>query len=116
MIPPSIFSDAPGTYILRLTADDGEKVTSDEITVVVRAGDPIVSVSQTTYFDTGFFDLLTPLTIPAIDPSGFEDNLRGRRRWWQWRPTLPWFIFSLVMLMVTIHQFDKLSEFIYFQF
>ena len=53
---------------------------------------------------------------PAIDPSGFEDNLRGPRRWWQWRPTLPWFIFSLVLLMVTIHQFDKLSEFIYFQF
>lgn len=53
---------------------------------------------------------------PAIDPSNFEDNHRGSRRWWQWRPTTAWFCFSLLMLFVTIHQFDKLSEFIYFQF
>jgi hypothetical protein len=53
---------------------------------------------------------------PAIDPSEFEDFTRGPRRWWQWRPTPPWFAFTLLLLFVTIHQFDKLSEFIYFQF
>ncbi|MCH7225714.1 MBOAT family O-acyltransferase [Haloferula sp. A504] len=53
---------------------------------------------------------------PSIDPYAFEDNVRGPRRWWQWRPTTGWFIFTLLMLLVTIHQFDKLSEFIYFQF
>ena len=53
---------------------------------------------------------------PAIDPSNFEDYQLGPRRWWQWRPTTPWFIFNLLMMCVTIHQFDKLSEFIYFQF
>jgi len=53
---------------------------------------------------------------PAIDASDFEDFTRGPRRWWQWRPTPAWFAFTIILLLVTIHQFDKLSEFIYFQF
>ncbi len=40
----------------------------------------------------------------------------GPRRWWQWRPTPLWTVFVVVLLVVTILQFDKLSEFIYFQF
>jgi D-alanyl-lipoteichoic acid acyltransferase DltB (MBOAT superfamily) len=38
------------------------------------------------------------------------------RRWWKWRPTAVWAIFSLVMLYVVGREFDQLSEFIYFQF
>ena len=40
----------------------------------------------------------------------------GPRRWWQWRPTLGWSLFLILMMFGTIYQFDKLSEFIYFQF
>ncbi|BCX49870.1 alginate O-acetylation protein [Haloferula helveola] len=39
-----------------------------------------------------------------------------RRRWWQWRPTLPWLAFTLAMLYLVGREFDQLSEFIYFQF
>jgi len=40
----------------------------------------------------------------------------GHRRWWQWRPTAPWTAFLILLLLGIIYQFDKLSEFIYFQF
>lgn len=53
---------------------------------------------------------------PAMDPSRFEDFRLGPRRWWEWRPTAPWFAFILVLLLATLLQFDKVSEFIYFQF
>ncbi len=39
-----------------------------------------------------------------------------RRRWWQWRPTLPWLAVTLGLLYVVGREFDQLSEFIYFQF
>jgi len=53
---------------------------------------------------------------PALDVGGFDGNRMGPRRWWQWRPTGWWFLFTLVVLLGTISQFDKVSEFIYFQF
>ena len=53
---------------------------------------------------------------PALDAGSFDDNRMGKRRWWQWRPTPLWFAFTLILLLVTLFQFDKVSEFIYFQF
>jgi len=43
------FSDA-GIYVLRLTADDGESQSSDEVTVTVELAPPVVD-SPTTYSD-----------------------------------------------------------------
>jgi len=40
----------------------------------------------------------------------------GPRRWWQWRPSWPWLLFTLVLLYAVGRDFDQLSEFIYFQF
>ncbi|MBB5352641.1 D-alanyl-lipoteichoic acid acyltransferase DltB (MBOAT superfamily) [Haloferula luteola] len=53
---------------------------------------------------------------PAMDPSHFEDYQIGPRKWWQWRPNSRWFAFTLLLMLATLYQFDKLSEFIYFQF
>ena len=39
-----------------------------------------------------------------------------RRRWWHWRPTVPFALATVILLIVTGLQFDKVSEFIYFQF
>ncbi|MGE9270399.1 MAG: MBOAT family O-acyltransferase [Verrucomicrobiales bacterium] len=36
--------------------------------------------------------------------------------WWQWRPTLPYAILTVALLVVIGRQFDNVSEFIYFQF
>lgn len=52
---------------------------------------------------------------PALDVNTFDSRM-GPRRWWQWRPTAMWFFFTLILLLVTLTQFDKVSEFIYFQF
>jgi len=41
---------------------------------------------------------------------------RGPRRWWQWRPTAPFAAATLALLAVVGLNFDKVSEFIYFQF
>ncbi len=40
----------------------------------------------------------------------------GPRRWWHWRPTWPWLLFTLALLYAVGREFDQLSEFIYFQF
>ena len=40
----------------------------------------------------------------------------GQRKWWQWKPTLPWLLFTLGLLYAVGRSFDRLSEFIYFQF
>jgi alginate O-acetyltransferase complex protein AlgI len=53
---------------------------------------------------------------PALDVGSFDENRMGPRRWWQWRPTIPWFVFTFVLLIIILTQFDKVSEFIYFQF
>ncbi len=53
---------------------------------------------------------------PALDVGTFDGNRIGPRRWWQWRPTGLWFAFTLILLIITLAQFDKVSEFIYFQF
>ncbi len=45
-----------------------------------------------------------------------RDARVGARRWWQWRPTALWTVFIILLLLGTIYQFDKVSEFIYFQF
>ncbi|MEK7951952.1 MBOAT family O-acyltransferase [Luteolibacter soli] len=53
---------------------------------------------------------------PALDPSRVMDGRPGTRRWWEFRPNAVW-AFGLVLLLAgVLYQFDKLSEFIYFQF
>ncbi|MGE9270503.1 MAG: MBOAT family O-acyltransferase [Verrucomicrobiales bacterium] len=53
---------------------------------------------------------------PALGVSHLPHGDWGPRKWWQWRPTTAWVIFSILIMAGTVHQFDKLSEFIYFQF
>jgi len=50
---------------------------------------------------------------PALDVARFAP--RGHR-WYQWQPTPLWFAFTLLLLLGTLYQFDKVSDFIYFQF
>ncbi|MEM9237747.1 MAG: MBOAT family protein, partial [Verrucomicrobiota bacterium] len=53
---------------------------------------------------------------PALGLESLPAAKLGRRRWWQWRPTLPWLAFTLILLYAVGRDFDQLSEFIYFQF
>ena len=54
--------------------------------------------------------------VPALDFRTFDGRRLGTRRWWHWRPTIPWGLFTLGLLYAVGREFDKLSEFIYFQF
>ena len=54
--------------------------------------------------------------FPALGLGSLPDAARGPKRRWQWRPTLPWLAFSLVVLYAVGRNFDQISEFIYFQF
>jgi D-alanyl-lipoteichoic acid acyltransferase DltB (MBOAT superfamily) len=45
-----------------------------------------------------------------------EGRITGPRRWWQWRPNLVWLGFTLLLLLFIGLEFNKVSEFIYFQF
>ncbi len=53
---------------------------------------------------------------PAIGLRPLMGASHGTRKWWQWRPTLPWLAFTLALLYVVGREFDQISEFIYFQF
>ena len=59
-----------GTYVLRLSANDGELSTYDELTVTLREGGEVIALTQVNHFDTGFDNNGNPLTIPSIDPAG----------------------------------------------
>jgi len=62
-----------GTYVLRLSASDGELSAEDELTVTVReeaTGGEVVDLRQVSYFATGFGSNGIPLAIPSIDPAG----------------------------------------------
>ena len=52
---------------------------------------------------------------PALHFLELEGKL-GKRRWWEWRPTPAFALFTLALLYATARDFDKISEFIYFQF
>jgi len=52
---------------------------------------------------------------PALGMEAFQAKL-GKRRWWEWRPTPGHAMLTLVLLYLTAREFDKISEFIYFQF
>ncbi|MGC4014510.1 MAG: MBOAT family protein [Luteolibacter sp.] len=52
---------------------------------------------------------------PALGYAEF-DPTPGKRRWWEWRPTPLFACITLVVLYLTAREFDKISEFIYFQF
>jgi hypothetical protein len=61
----------PGTYVLRLTANDGELSAFDDTTVTLSEGGDVVAINQVNQFSTGFnTSTNTPLTIPSIDPAG----------------------------------------------
>ena len=53
---------------------------------------------------------------PALPVRGAPYPARIRRRWWQWRPTPFFAALGVGLIIVTGLQFDKVSEFIYFQF
>jgi alginate O-acetyltransferase complex protein AlgI len=55
---------------------------------------------------------------PALGLKGLtgKTNAPGPRHPWQWRPTAPWIAFIILLLLGSLYEFDKLSEFIYFQF
>jgi D-alanyl-lipoteichoic acid acyltransferase DltB (MBOAT superfamily) len=54
--------------------------------------------------------------IPTFGWAIPSDKPTGPRRRWQWRPTRLWLAFTLVLLIVVGFEFNKVSEFIYFQF
>jgi len=54
--------------------------------------------------------------LPALGTREFRDMAPGKYRWWHWRPTWPWALFTLAILYGVGREFDKVSEFIYFQF
>jgi hypothetical protein len=64
----------PGTYMLRLTADDGEISAFDDVLITLSDGVDVESITQVNYFATGFDTSSglpgTQLTIPSIDPAG----------------------------------------------
>jgi len=53
---------------------------------------------------------------PALRVAGAPYPAGGTRRWWHWRPTKTFVAATVVLAIVTGLQFDKVSEFIYFQF
>jgi alginate O-acetyltransferase complex protein AlgI len=53
---------------------------------------------------------------PALRVSGAPYPAGGTRRWWQWRPTKAFAAATVLLAIATGLQFDKVSEFIYFQF
>ena len=52
---------------------------------------------------------------PALGLRDFEAEAGGRK-WWQWRPDARFAILTLLLAYLTAREFDKISEFIYFQF
>ncbi|MCW1885009.1 MBOAT family protein [Luteolibacter flavescens] len=53
---------------------------------------------------------------PALDIAEATGTTTGPLRWWQWRPTWQWLLFTLAVIYAVGRSFDNLSEFIYFQF
>ncbi|MFA6288639.1 MAG: hypothetical protein WC661_14740 [Opitutaceae bacterium] len=72
--------------------------------------------------------VLIALAIAWVMPStqrfmgGYSPHYGGiewtaaSRRWWGWRPTWPWMLFSLLLFYAVLSDLDKVSEFIYFHF
>ena len=56
--------------------------------------------------------------FPAVGLRGLlaKTSMPGPRRFWQWRPTWQWTVFTTLLVVGSIYEFDKVSEFIYFQF
>jgi hypothetical protein len=67
---PVTISQETGTYVLRVTVDDGEYIATDEMTVNTYITGSITSLAQTTHTHTGFDGVGNPLAVPAIDPAG----------------------------------------------
>ncbi|MEP4079759.1 MBOAT family O-acyltransferase [Haloferula sp.] len=54
--------------------------------------------------------------FPALGMKSLPDAELGPRRRWQWRPTMLWLAFVLILLYSVGRDFDRVGEFIYFQF
>jgi hypothetical protein len=67
--PLSVTQD-PGTYIIRLTVDDGEYTVSDEILISTYFAGAVTSMSLVNHTHTGFDGVGNPLAVPSIDPAG----------------------------------------------
>ena len=68
----AVFS-ASGTYVLRLSADDGELVGSDTLTVIVNSG----PVNQAPIVDAGGDQVITTGTTASLAGSVSDDGLPG---------------------------------------
>ncbi|TAE77327.1 MAG: MBOAT family protein [Verrucomicrobia bacterium] len=55
---------------------------------------------------------------PAMGVEALSGRNRspGPRRFWHWRPTASWSALIIILFLAALYEFDKLSEFIYFQF
>ncbi len=61
----------PGTYRLRINADDGELSAFDELLITLSENIQVAAITQVNFVATGFDTTTdTPLTVPAIDPAG----------------------------------------------
>jgi hypothetical protein len=67
---PVSFTQNPGTYILRLTVDDGGYTVSDEVLVSTYFAGAVTSMSKVSHAHTGFDGVGNPLAVPSIDPAG----------------------------------------------
>ena len=54
--------------------------------------------------------------FPALGMKDLPDATIGPRRRWQWRPTYLFLAFILILLYAVGRDFDRIGEFIYFQF
>lgn len=72
-VATSVAASATGSYIARITVDDGEYQRSDDVALswTEEAGEinPVVGISQVNAFETGWDSANVPLPIPSIDPS-----------------------------------------------
>ena len=53
---------------------------------------------------------------PAFDTYRGEGAAGGGERWWQWRLSRPWALFSAAVALIATLHLNRVSEFLYFQF
>jgi hypothetical protein len=64
------FTADPGIYVLRLSANDGEFSSFDDVAITVNAAGAVQAITQVGHFLTGFDASGNPRTVPGIDPAG----------------------------------------------
>lgn len=100
----SIFSSMFGFYGFEALPDKAQRVIASRDPLLVLI--PAIAcwiLPNTQQIFARYRPTITHITRPA-------------NRWWQWRPTISFAIATVVLLIVIGLHFDKVSEFIYFQF